>query len=110
MNLELTASMSFESMHAALVKQFPQYKIELKKNPILGFRYIQVYKSAFVGTWIRVFEKNNKVQLINTIPSTFARAFFGGLIAILFAMSAQNKLRKEVGEFLIREFSTKTLS
>ncbi|MBL0234070.1 MAG: hypothetical protein IPQ08_10415 [Chitinophagaceae bacterium] len=107
MNLELNDSMTFPAMLDALQAKFPLYKIELKKNPVARFEYIQVYKSAYVGTWIRIFPKKNQVMLIKTIPSTMARALFGGLIAIIVASSAQNKLRKEVAEVLKDEFKTK---
>jgi hypothetical protein len=109
MNLELNESMTFPAMLDTLQAKFPLYKIELKKNPVAKFEYIQVYKSAYVGTWIRVFPKKNRVMLIKTIPSTMARALFGGLIAILIASSAQSKLRKEVAEVLKDEFKTKEI-
>ncbi len=57
MNLDLTESMTFPAMLKALQEKLPNYKIELKKNPVAKFEYIQVYKSAYVGTWIRVFPK-----------------------------------------------------
>jgi hypothetical protein len=107
MNLELNDSMTFAAMLKTLQEKLPNYKIELKKNPVAKFEYIQVYKSAYVGTWIRVFPKKNRVMLIKTIPSTLARAFFGGLIAIIVASSAQDNLRKEVGEVLKSAFGTK---
>ena len=105
MNLELNDSMTFEAMKKVLSEKLP-YKIKLKKNPILRFEYIVVQKSAFVGTWIRVFEKKNRVQLLKAIPSDIARALFGGLIVILFYSSAQKKVLTEVGEVLISEFGT----
>jgi len=107
MNLELNPSIDFPGMLQVLQENLPQYKIELKKNPIARFEYIQVYKSAYVGTWIRIFPSKNRVMLIKTIPSTMARALFGGLIAILIASSAQSKLRKEVAEVLMDKFKTK---
>ena len=107
MNLALNDSIDFASMQKVLAEKFPNYKIELKKNPVARFEYIQVYKSAYVGVWIRIFEKKSTVMLIKTIPSTMARAFFGGLIAILIASSAQSKLRKEVAEVLKASFNTK---
>ncbi|MEO5948462.1 MAG: hypothetical protein ABIP79_16715 [Chitinophagaceae bacterium] len=106
MDLALNDSMTYSAMHKALSEKLPAYKIELKKNPIARFEYIQVYKSAYVGTWVRVFEKKNKVMLIKTIPSTMARALLGGLIAALIASSAQNKLRNEVAQVLKDEFAT----
>lgn len=107
MNLELTPTMDFPAMLDTLQANFPLYKIELKKNPIAKFEYIQVYKSAYVGVWIRIFPKKNRVMLIKTIPSTMARALFGGLIAFLLASSAQSKLRKEIAEVLKDKFNTK---
>ena len=107
MNLELNDNMSFPAMLKALQEKLPNYKIELKKNAIARFEYIQVYKSAYVGTWIRIFPNKNRVMLIKTIPSTMARAFFGGLIAIIVASSAQDKLRNEVAEVLKGSFATK---
>ena len=110
MNLELNDSMTYPAMMQTLQAKLPQYKIELKKNPVARFEYIQVYKSAYVGIWIRIFPKNNRVQLIKTIPSTMARALFGGLIAILIYSSAQGKLRDEIAGVLISEFKTKKQS
>ncbi len=106
MNLQLNDAITFETMTRVLTEKFPAYKIELKKNPIARFEYVQVRKSAYVGVWIRTFPKKNRVMLIKTIPSIWARALFGGLIAILLASSAQGKLRKEVAEVLKKEFST----
>jgi len=57
MNLQLNDSVNFPAMLNALIQKLPSYKIELKKNPIAGFEYIQVTKSAYVGIWIRVFPK-----------------------------------------------------
>ena len=34
---------------AILQEAFPAYKIEVKKNPILRFEYVQVAKTSFVG-------------------------------------------------------------
>jgi hypothetical protein len=106
MNLALNDSITFESMMKVLTEKFPNYKIELKKNPIARFQYIQVYKSAYVGLWIRIFPDKNKVMLIKTIPSTMARALFGGLIAILIASGPQGRLRAEVADALKTAFNT----
>ena len=106
MNLQLNESITFPAMMKVLTEKFPNYKIQLKKNPVAGFEYIQVYKSAYVGLWIRIFPKKERLMLIKTIPSTMARAFLGGLIAILIADSAQGKLRDEVAEVLKKEFNT----
>ena len=106
MNLELNDSMSFQGMLKVVKEKLPQYAIELKKNPLAGFEYIQVRKSAYVGVWIRTFPKKNRVMLIKTIPSTMARALLGGLIAMLIAAGAQKKLMNEVAEVLKSEFKT----
>lgn len=106
MNIALNDSITFPAMVKVLTEKLPNYKIELKKNPLLKFEYIQVYKSAYVGTWIRTFPNKNRVQLIKTIPNTWARALLGGLIAMLIASGAQNRLRKEVAEVLKKEFNT----
>ncbi|MEP6676808.1 MAG: hypothetical protein ABJA78_16730 [Ferruginibacter sp.] len=108
MNLALNDSMSFAAMQKVLSEKLP-YKVELKKNPVARFEYIQVYKSAYVGVWIRVFEKKNQVMLIKTIPSTMARALLGGIIAIIIASGAQNKLRQEVAQVLKDAFGTKEI-
>jgi hypothetical protein len=107
MNLQLNDSITFPAMMKVLTEKFPNYKIQLKKNPVAGFEYIQVYKSAYVGLWIRIFPKKERVMIIKTIPSTMARAFLGGLIAVLIASSAQGKLRDEVAEVLKKDFNTK---
>ena len=106
MNIVLNDSINFESMMNVLTTNFPNYKIVLKKNPVARFQYIQVGKSAYVGLWIRIFSDKNRVMLIKTIPSTLARAFLGGLIAMLIASGAQSKLMLEVAEVLKREFKT----
>ncbi|MBK8611683.1 MAG: hypothetical protein IPL84_17555 [Chitinophagaceae bacterium] len=106
MNLVLNDSINFESMMRVLTEKFPGYKIELKKNPVAKFEYIQVYKSAYVGLWIRIFPKKNRLTIIKTIPSTMARALFGGLIAFMIASGAQGRLRDEVAAVLKKEFNT----
>ena len=106
MNLQLNDSISFAAMTKLLTEKFPNYKIELKKNPIVGFEYVQVYKSAYVGVWIRIFPNKQRVMLVKTIPSTMARALLGGLIAMLIASGAQTRLRDEVAEVLKKEFNT----
>ena len=106
MNLQLNDSITFPAMVDALKQNLPNYTIELKKNPVLKFEYIQVRKSAYVGIWIRIFPKKNRLMLIKIIPSTIHRALFGGLIAMLITSGAQNKLRNEVADVLKKEFHT----
>lgn len=105
MNLELNEKMTFDAMQKVLSEKLP-YKVKLKKNPLLGFEYIVVEKTAFLGAWIRIFEKKNRVQLIKVIPSDLARAFFGGLIVILFLSEAQRTVLEEISQVLISEFGT----
>ena len=106
MNLQLNDSINFQAMLKVLTEKLPGYTIELKKNPIARFEYIQVRKSAYVGLWIRIFPDKKRVMLVKTIPSTMARALLGGLIAMLIASGAQAKLRDEVAEVLKKEFNT----
>jgi hypothetical protein len=110
MDIELKPEITFEGMTDLLTKEFPQYKIRLLKNPVARFRYIQVKKSAFVGIWIRIMEKKGIVKLINTMPSTLARAPILGIVFTLFLFgftaSAQTKVNNEVGDFLIKEYGT----
>jgi hypothetical protein len=106
MNLTLNDSISFEAMMKVLTEKFPGYKIVLKKNPVARFQYIQVRKSAYVGLWIRIFPDKNRLMLIKTIPSTMARAFLGGLIAVMIASGAQGRLLSEVADVLKKEFNT----
>ncbi len=106
MNLQLNDSMSFPAMTKLLTEKLPNYKIELKKNPIARFEYVQVYKSAYVGVWVRIFPNKQRVMLVKTIPSTMARALLGGLIGMLIASGAQTKLRDEVADVLKKEFNT----
>ncbi len=106
MNLQLNDSINFQAMLKVLTEKFPAYAIELKKNPIARFEYIQVSKSAYVGLWIRIFHDKKRVVLVKIIPSTMARALLGGLIAMLIASGAQTRLRDEVAKLLKKEFNT----
>jgi len=105
MNLQLNEKMTFPEMERVLSEKLT-YNVKIKKNPLLRFEYIVVKKTAFVGAWIRIFEKKNRVQLMKAIPSDMARAFFGGIIVILFLSSAQRKVLDEISEVLKAEFQT----
>ncbi|NDC41711.1 MAG: hypothetical protein EBZ77_09210 [Chitinophagia bacterium] len=63
-----------------LMESLPQYIIEIKKNPLLGFRYVEVRKNGFVGAWVNYKEKNNTATIVSCVPSVAARAFLGGLL------------------------------
>jgi len=111
MNLELKKEMTFDSMTELLRKECDNLIVDLLRNPVARFQYIQVKKSAFAGIWIRVYEKKGTVQLINTIPSVIARTPLLGPIvtAILFSINkeSQIKIREEVGEILKKTYNTK---
>lgn len=110
MDLELKPEITFERMTDVLTKELPQYKVKLLKNPVARFQYIQVEKSAFVGVWIRILEKKGIIKIINTMPSTLARAPLLGVIVTLilfaFTASAQTKVNNEAGEVLMKNFNT----
>jgi hypothetical protein len=73
MKLKHYPEMTFDNMVQTLQKELPQYETRLLKNPLLGFQYIEVKKSGFVGVWIRIFENKQNIQLIKAIPSAMAR-------------------------------------
>ena len=106
MKIKFTPEMTFEAMAEAIKTELPQYETTIKKNPLMGFQYIEVKKSGTVGVWIRVFEKKGRINLMNAIPSNTVRALFGGLLLILFVSAAQTKVRKEAGAVLIQKFGT----
>ncbi len=109
MKIAHTKEMTFESMCQIIQEEYPHYKTSIKRNPLLGFQYIEVKKTGFVGIWIRIFEKKDRILLINATPSTWARAFFGGLLLIAFTYKTQSRVRKEIGAGLINTFDTKAL-
>ena len=106
MKIKHTPEMTFEGMAQVIKTELPQYTTTLKKNPLMRFQYIEVKKSGTVGVWIRVFDKKGKVQLMNAMPSTAARAFLGGVLILMFVWGAQSKVRKETGALLIEKFGT----
>jgi hypothetical protein len=106
MKITYTPEMTFEAMQDAVRSELPEYTTEIKKNPLLGFQYLEVKKSGTVGVWVRVFEKKGRVQLMNAIPSFWARLLFGGLLLIAFTYGAQTKVRKATGAVFIDKFGT----
>ena len=106
MKFKLLPEMTFNNIMEELKKSFPNYKIELLKNPVARFEYIQVTKSAYVGVWIRIFEKKEIVLLMGCIPSTIARLFLGGLLVLLFLSSSQKKVKLEIKNVLENKFKT----
>ena len=109
MKLKLHPEMTFDSMVQTLQNELPQYQTSLLKNPLLGFQYIEVKKSGFVGVWIRSFEKKGNITLMKAIPSALARGFLGGLLLILIVNGAQGRVRKDVEEVLKRKFNTENV-
>ena len=81
-----------------LTKELPQYMIEVKKNPLFRFEFVEVRKSGFVGAWISI--KKDGIRVDGCIPSTMARAFLGGLLVLLITMSGRRKVVKAVAEAL----------
>ena len=104
MKFQLTPEMTFPKLTEELKRALPQYEIKLLKNPIARFEFIQVKKSAWVGTWVRIFEKKNELNLVGCIPSTIARALFGGLIVLLFLRKAHKRLQAEIQAVLASKF------
>lgn len=104
MNLQYNDKITYSSSYEILKEKLPQYRVELKKNPLAGFEYVQVRKAPFVASWVRVFPKKNRLMLIRGIPDFWARLLLGGLLAVLFFSGAQKKVETEVAEVLKQEF------
>lgn len=109
MKLKHYPDMTFDNLVQTLRTECPQYQTSLLKNPLLGFQYIEVKKSGFVGTWIRINEKKANVELTKAIPSAMARGFLGGLLLMLIVSSAQGKVRKDVEDALKRKYNTENI-
>jgi hypothetical protein len=86
----------------ALRRELPQYQVEMKRNPLLGFDYVEVRKSAYAGAWIRL--KNDKLTAQGVVPSTAARVFLGGLLLLLITYSSRKEVEKACGEVMMRNF------
>ena len=90
---------TIEDIAAILQTEMPQYIVEIKKNPLMGFQYVEVKKTSFIGAWVNV-KKDNKVTVNGIIPSTMARAFLGGLLLLAITYSGRKKIEQEVGSLL----------
>ncbi|MFN8285571.1 MAG: hypothetical protein U0V74_02405 [Chitinophagales bacterium] len=99
MKVQSKLNVSYTDILALLQAQFPQYQIELLKNPLFRFEYIQVRKSAMHGAWIRVKDGTN-ITVDGAIPSTLLRGLAGGLLLYAIAWSGMKKMEKEMGNFL----------
>ena len=98
MKIPLYKEASIAEIADYLKKELPQYTIEVKKNPLLRFEFVEVRKSNFVGAWITI--KKDGLRVDGCIPSAMARAFLGGLLLLLITMGGRRKVVKEVGEAL----------
>ena len=108
MKLRTTPEINLEKITEAVQELFPHYEVKLLKNPLGRFQYVQIRKSAFIGVWIRLFEKKETLFFMGCIPSVLARALFGGLIVMLFLMSKQKQLITEIGEAVQQKFGLST--
>jgi len=104
MNLQIKEEMTYQSVFEKLKEELPQYRVELKKNPLARFEYIQVRKAPFVASWVRLFPKKERTMLIRGIPDFWARLLLGGLLAVLFFGGAQKKVEEEVAAALEKSF------
>jgi hypothetical protein len=86
----------------ALRRELPQYQVEMKRNPLMGFDYVEVRKSAYAGAWVRL--KNDKLTAQGVVPSTAARVFLGGLLLLLITYSSRKEVEKACGDVMMRNF------
>jgi hypothetical protein len=76
-----------------------KYTLEVKKNPLLRFEYIQVRKSAFVGAWVRV-KKDNSITIDGAVPSPLARGLLGGLLLMLVTQVRTREITNDISILL----------
>jgi hypothetical protein len=93
---------SIPEIAMAISRELPQYQVEVKRNALLSFDYIEVRKSNYAGAHVRL--KNDKITAWGVIPSVGARIFLGGLILQLATMSGRIQVTKAVGEVVKRNF------
>jgi hypothetical protein len=86
----------------AMRRELPQYEVEIKQNPLLGFDYVEVRKSGYAGAWVRL--KNDKITVNGVVPSTAARVFLGGLLLLLITYSSRKEVATAAGEVVMRNF------
>ena len=75
MKITYTPEMTFEAMQDAVRSELPEYTTEIKKNPLLGFQYLEVKKSGTVGVWVRVFEEKRKSPIDECHPFILGETF-----------------------------------
>ncbi|HET6990925.1 MAG TPA: hypothetical protein VFJ43_06350, partial [Bacteroidia bacterium] len=93
---------SIPDIAQAIRRELPQYAVEIKRNALLSFDYIEVRKSNYAGTHVRL--KNDKITAWGVIPSMAVRFFLGGLILQLATISGRIQVTKAVGEVITRNF------
>lgn len=98
MKIPLYRETTIQELATYLTKELPQYVVEVKKNPLFRFEFVEVRKSGFVGAWITI--KKDGIRVDGCIPSTMARAFLGGLLVLLITMSGRRQVVKAVGDSL----------
>lgn len=104
MKIQLKRQVSEGVLNALLSKKFTDYNVKIRSNPVVGFKYIQVKKSAFVGVWIRI--QNDHISVNGAVPSDLARGLLGALFLIIF-ISVTKRIEKEVGTYLEEYQNTK---
>lgn len=93
---------SVDAIADAMRRELPHYQVEIKQNPLLGFDYVEVRKSAYAGVWIRL--KNDKITWNGVVPSAAARVFLGGLILLLATYKSRKEVSTATGEVVMRNF------
>ncbi len=104
MKVQSKLNVGYTDVLALLQAQFPQYQIEVLKNPLFRFEYIQVRKSAMHGAWVRI-KDGTQITVDGAIPSTLLRGLAGGLLLYAIAWSGMKKVEKEIGGFLAEKLS-----
>ncbi len=91
MNFKLNSGMNLAIISAELKITLPNFKIELPKNPITRFEYIQVRKSALIGVSIRIFEKKEIIKLIGVRSVSDGKNNIFRFIAFAFPIPVSKK-------------------
>jgi len=105
MKIRTSKAYSLSELSNVLTSQFPQYKVSVEKNPVMGFEYGIVKKSGLVAAIFRV--KNDQITVYAGIPSTAIRFLFflsvillGVIIPLIVYMIVSGKIVSEVGNYL----------
>jgi hypothetical protein len=105
MKIKTNKVYSISELSTVLTNQFPQYKISVDKNPVLGFEYGMVKKSGLVAAIYRV--KDGQINVYAGIPSALVRFVFfllvillGVIIPLIVYMIVSGKIVSEVGNYI----------